>query len=199
MATKRAGGTNRTRSKDEPIEAAYTVNAHTPLKQDEWMPMFLEKYAACGSIVTAAERCGIGRRTVYSAKDSNPQFAADMNRARLEYGELLIGEINRRSVEGTEEVEETLTVGFEGEITAKERRVRRFSDVLLIFQAKAFRRDMYGDQFTVNNVDVRQEIADIAQAENVPPDTVKLEVKRMARAQIERMKAAGTLADKRQG
>lgn len=201
MAARRTDRTNRTRSKDEPIEAAYTVKgtAHTPLKPEEWQPLFLDHYADCGSIVEAAKRTGIGRRTVYDAKENDPQFAAEMNRARLLYGELLIGEINRRAVEGTEEIEETVTVGFDGEVSAKEKRVRKFSDTLLIFQTKAILPAMYGDRLTVNQVNVREEIAEMAEAENVPAGIVELEVRRIARAQLERQKAAGKLTEGRQG
>lgn len=188
---------SRTKEKDEPIEAQYTekkAKPQTPLKPSEWQPLFLAHYATCGSITESADMATIGRTTVYDSLNNDPAFKLAYDQARREYGELLISEINRRSVNGTEEVETTMSVNQEtGAIIARERRVKRFSDTLLIFQAKAFRRDLYGETLTVNTVDVGKEIEAIATAESVPADTVRMEVKRMARAEIERRKAAGEL------
>lgn len=191
--------TNRTQEKGEPIEAEYTEKKRkptTPLAPAEWQARFLAQYAECGSITESADFATVARRTVYDAFNNDPAFKAAYDAARKEYTELLISEINRRAVRGTEEVETTMSVNQEtGAIVARERRVRKYSDTLLIFQAKAYRPELYGDRVTVNTVNVDAEIARMAEAEAVPVDIVRLEVRRMARAEIERQRAAGQLSE----
>lgn len=197
------GSTKSAGTRKGAIEATYREDGrkkNTTLTREEWIPRFCEAYSVCGSITEAATRATVDRSTVYKALDEDAAFKRLYEQARKEYGEFLIAEVNRRAVEGTEEVELTTTVDQQtGMITAREKRVRRYSDTLLIFQSKAYRRDLYGDTITVNTVDVDKEIAALAEAESVPEDVVKLEVKRMVREQLERQRAQGQLPEGRHG
>lgn len=58
------------------------AKAKTPRKpRKEWKARFLERYAKTGNVSQAAKLCGIGRRTIYDARDTDPAFAEAMDDA----------------------------------------------------------------------------------------------------------------------
>ena len=78
---------------------------------------FLAAYAKCGNITQAAEVSNVGRRTHYNWMESDPGYVAAFRDACDEAIDVLEAEARRRALAG--------------------------SDLLLIFQLKALRPDVY--------------------------------------------------------
>lgn len=184
---------------DDAIDAQYTEKgrkSYTPLTTEEWQEKFCYEFARCGSLTKSADRATVERTTVYRSMNNDPSFKARVEQARKEYAELIIATVSERAIDGVEEVEITTTVDQEtGLIMMREKRTIRRSDTLLALQAKSWIPSLYGDRLTVNTVNVDAEIERMAAAEAVPADIVRLEIKRMARAELERQKDAGLLPD----
>jgi 5-methylcytosine-specific restriction endonuclease McrA len=87
------------------------------------------------SVDKAAQAIGISRRTAFNWKRANAEFAVDWEEAYESGSDLIEDEIKRRGVEGWDE-----PVFYKGEECGA---IRKFSDTLLIFQAKARRPEKY--------------------------------------------------------
>lgn len=89
---------------------------------------FLAAYAQTGIITSAAEAAGIVRSTVYEWQEHDETFSLRFHEAEATANDVLRAEILRRAYEGVEEPVYQLAkyVGT----------VRKFSDTLLIFEAK---------------------------------------------------------------
>jgi hypothetical protein len=117
-----------------------TVNA-TPKKARkqarEWRPAFIAALRNSGNIRAAAQAAGVDRHTVYRARETSPDFAAEWDSALEDAIDVL-------------------------EATARQR-AQASSDTLLIFLLKAHRPDKYRET-TVNklegNVTIRIEYDD---------------------------------------
>lgn len=53
-----------------------------PERLANWKPLFIHVLATTGSVSTAAEQSGVGRRTAYEHRDVDPAFARDWDLAR---------------------------------------------------------------------------------------------------------------------
>lgn len=90
---------------------------------------FLGEYARRGNISDGCKKARVDRSTFYYWTEHDEQFSLLYNQAREAYNDALRAEIHRRAVVG---VIEPIYQG--GKLAGN---VRKFSDVLLIFQAKA--------------------------------------------------------------
>ena len=103
--------------------------------------MFLEALSSGFSVTHAANAAGVLRQRVYELRDADERFAAEWAAAFEAGTDVLRDEVRRRAVDGVEE-----PVFQRGELVGH---VRKFSDVLLIFELK--RRDpSYRDTVTVD-------------------------------------------------
>jgi len=97
---------------------------------------FLDYLAETGNVSRAAKASNLPRRTLYSYRATDPDFAAAWDEA-LEIGlDALEDEAMRRAREGVEEPV------FQGGLCCGH--VRRYSDLLLIFLLKSRRPHRYG-------------------------------------------------------
>jgi len=99
---------------------------------------FLAALAAQGFASRAAQTVGVSRSWVFELKKNDPEFGAAWKAAQDEYAELLEAEADRRAYKGVDE-----PVFYQGEECGK---IRKFSDVLLMFRLKALRPEMYADR-----------------------------------------------------
>lgn len=116
-----------------------------------------EWLAALRSNVTVAAACrtvGIGRRTVYSAREVDEEFARAWDDIVAESTDEMEREAYRRAVEGVEE-----PVYQRGELVGQ---VRRYSDQLLMFLLKARRPEVYRENQRV----------ELAGPEGGPPEVI---------------------------
>ncbi len=118
---------------------------------------FLAAFAETGIITTSAEEAGIDRTTVYEWQEHDERFSLRFNEARERSNDYLRAEIYRRAVEGVEEplvsnghlvyeYEPLLNDAGEPLLDDKGKpimkrsaqiKLRKYSDTLLIFHAKA--------------------------------------------------------------
>lgn len=106
---------------------------------------FLEEFVANGGVVTgAAKAVGTTSRTIYNWLKADPEFKDAFEDARQAANDTLRREIHRRAVEGWEEpvYQGGNLVGY----------TRKYSDTLLIFQAKA-RMPEYRDRMDITSND----------------------------------------------
>lgn len=107
---------------------------------------FCDAYAKLGTITHAAEAVGIAASTHYGwleqEKDGKREGYAEMfAQAEKRYCDRIEREIDRRAIEGWDE-----PVHYQGERVDL---VRKYSDTLLIFRAKAQMPQKYRDQSSV--------------------------------------------------
>jgi hypothetical protein len=124
-------------------------------KPRSWQEKFLEALAKLGVVSYAAKAAGVGRRTAYDLRESDPDFAARWDEAAEESIEVLEHEVFRRGVTGV-----LRPVFYRGKRVGS---VRDFSDQLLMFTLRARRPEKYRDNHRV----------EMTGAANAPP--VKVE------------------------
>ncbi len=107
-------------------------------RRADWTGPFLAALASCPNVTAAARAAGITRKAAYDRRKADEDFAAAWQDALDQSTDALVGEMYRRAVEGTEE-----PVFYMGGECG---RIRRYSDRLAMFLAKAFRRDQFGDK-----------------------------------------------------
>lgn len=109
------------------------------------------------SISAAALDAGIGRRTAFEWRLSEPDFAAAWDEAVEEGTDRLEDEAHRRARDGTSK-----PVFHQGQQCGT---VQEFSDTLMIFMLKARRRSKFGDKQEIGGIDGGAiEIADVSSA-----------------------------------
>ncbi len=128
---------------------------------------FLQAYAICGCISTAARAAKIDRRRHYEWM-GDWEYAEAFEQAHLEACEALEAEARRRAVEGWQEPvvhqgqftyepkinrDGTVRMNRRGETVCSDTplTVRKFSDTLLIFLMKGAMPDKYRDQVKVEH------------------------------------------------
>jgi len=105
----------------------------TPKKRQskkESQRLFLEAFAEQGNVLVAARLAGVHRTTVYKWQEHDEAFSVAFNLAKEDVRDVLRAEIYRRGVKGWKE-----NVYQSGVLVGK---VRKYSDTLLIFHAKAW-------------------------------------------------------------
>src|SRR4051812_1289816 len=68
-----------------------------------WKAKFLQRLAECGNVKLAADASGVGRRTVYTHRESDKDFAAKWDEAMEDAADVLEAEARRRAVAGCDE------------------------------------------------------------------------------------------------
>lgn len=101
----------------------------TPEEHAKAQAVFLSEYAAHGNVAAGCRKAGIHRSTVYRWQEEDDAFSVQMGLAKADYCDKLRQEIDRRATMGVLE-----PVASAGKVVAH---VRKYSDTLLIFQAKA--------------------------------------------------------------
>lgn len=110
----------RVRVSTEPL----TPDEHTKAQET-----FLAEYATHGNVTAACKKAGIHRATFYRWQEHDETFSMRHQQAKDVYCDKLRQEIDRRATQGWLE-----PVVSAGKLVT---RVRKYSDTLLIFQAKA--------------------------------------------------------------
>ncbi len=114
----------------------------TPKKRKSKKELFLDSFSECANVMLAARAAGVHRSTIYLWLEHDQDFSIAFNLAKDNARDVLRAEIKRRGVDGWDE--EVYQLGhFAGT-------VRKYSDTLLIFQAKALMPDEYRDRQTVD-------------------------------------------------
>lgn len=91
--------------------------------------LFLESFALNANVMLSARAAGVSRQAVYQWLEKDEDFAFAFNQAKEEAKDTIRAEIYRRGIEGWDEDVYQLAK-FAGT-------VRKYSDTLLIFHAKA--------------------------------------------------------------
>jgi hypothetical protein len=118
---------------------------------------FLARYAELGNIRAAAEAAAVPRRNHYEWLKADAEYAERFKDAQEDAIDVLEAEARRRAVVGTEEpvFQQGREVG----------RVRKFSDVLLIFLLKGLKPDTYRERSSVSAEITRPPVAQLSDAE----------------------------------
>jgi len=119
----------------------------TTTKKEKKAPKFLKELRENGGFIgKACEAVGVSKQSVYVWRESDPEFAANWERAVDLATEDLEKEARRRAYQGVEE-----PVFYQGEVCGH---VRKFSDTLLMFTIKA-RKPEYRDtvKLTITDAD----------------------------------------------
>lgn len=112
-------------------------------QKKDWKPQFLTALESTGMVMEACKAVGVGRSTVYEARQRDEDFAcawADVDEALVERMER---EAHRRAVHGVHR-----DVFYKGDVVGEE---RHYSDTLLIFLLKAKRPEVYRDNVKVEH------------------------------------------------
>ena len=115
---------------------------------------FLAAYCVCGTITRAADFAGICAVTHRNWLLNNPDYAKAFERAKQIFADRLECEILERALHGWEEpvIHHGKLCTYIDNATGKERplTVRKKSDRLLMFAAKALLPEKYRDRFDIN-------------------------------------------------
>ena len=115
----------------------------------DWAGPFLHALRGSSNIRAACEASGVGRRTVYDRRDSDPEFARAMAEALEDATDLLEGEARRRAYEGVERP--VYGSGGAGAGTVEVGTVREYSDSLMMFLLKAHRPEKFRERYEVRH------------------------------------------------
>lgn len=134
---------------------------------------FLAQYAKVGNVAVACEKARIHRSTIHRWAEHDDEFAMRYEQAKNDYCDSLRNEISRRGRDGWIE-----PVYQEGRKVGS---VRKYSDTLLIFQAKAHMPE-YREKVQL------EQSGKVTVQHDIPEDT---EAAALARALIRRLTASG--------
>lgn len=125
---------------------------------------FLSALAKGLSVKAAVEAAGVGRRTPYSLRERDPEFARAWESAFEAGTDAYEDEARRRALEGVPE-----PITFKGEVTGT---VQRYSDRLLELVLKARRPEKYRErhEHIVSSAPLSQEQLAAARAQGMDPD-----------------------------
>lgn len=101
---------------------------------------FLAAFASLGSIRAACRVTGVGRTSVYTWRDEDPEFSKRFGRARDEYADLVDDEMHERGIVGWDEPWVGRTGQFEDGVVTF---VRKKSDPVLLKLAAGVRPEKY--------------------------------------------------------
>ena len=118
-------------------------HAHSTYTTAKRKKLFLTNFAKLGNITYAAKAAGIERTTHYLWLEKDAEYVERFNTAKEAAADLLEAEVLRRGVKGVLE-----PVFYKGEICG---RVRKYSDVLLIFLTKATRPEKFRDKVEISD------------------------------------------------
>jgi len=107
----------------------------------EAIDVFCDALGVTGNVSRACQTIGITRATAYNWRDADPEFAQRWDDAVEAGTDTIVEEIGRRAVEGWTE-----PVFYKGDICGE---IRKYSNTLAMFLAKAHRPEKYRDQSNV--------------------------------------------------
>jgi hypothetical protein len=114
-----------------------------PKKRRDWKPAWLAAFEELGTVTAACAAVGIGRRTVYDARQADEGFALAWHDLEEATTERMEAEAYRRAVRGV-----TRDVRHQGVVVGEE---QHYSDTLLIFMLKARKPEMYRENVKVEH------------------------------------------------
>lgn len=123
------------------MQPAQLYTARAMAKKDTDKQIFLDAFAACGVITTAARAANTTRPTVANWRKNDPDFAAAFLEAEEEAADYLEQEATRRAVEGV--TRQKMLGSGENALLVEE---TTYSDPLLMFLLKARRPDRFADR-----------------------------------------------------
>jgi hypothetical protein len=138
---------------DVPSPSALSTPARR--RRPDWVPRFLEVYAATGNVRLAAGAAGVSRDTPYKRAQTSPTFAAAWLRAREDAVDMLEAEARRRAL--------------------------ATSDQLLMFLLRADRPERYRERVDVR-LDLRREAQRIGEQIGLDAGAVIAEAERLLAA-----------------
>jgi hypothetical protein len=167
---------------------------NTSQTPDEWVPKFLESYATCGNMTTAATAAGVAVMTVYKLRERDPDFLTAIEMLRACFVDILEEEAFRRAVVGTHE-KETTTVS--GAVVINGKKVdtddmqqitqtvkdkgRRYSDRLLMEMLRAYAPDKYRPALALHHMPADDLIATVAREQGLSEEVVRRHVERIGK------------------
>jgi hypothetical protein len=114
-------------------------------RTQKWKRTFIKVLGETGNVSVAIEAARVARPTAYEHKQNDQVFAAEWADALERAADVLEGEARRRAFEGVEEpVFGSLGQGRGG---GEIGRVRKYSDVLLMFLLKGLRPQKFRDYY----------------------------------------------------
>lgn len=106
---------------------------------------FFDALARGFKVEEAAKHAGYSKRVVYLYRKQHPDFDESWKEAKETYLEIMEAEADRRAMEGVEE-----PVFYQGKECG---RIRKYSDVLLMFRLKSEAPDKYRERREVTGKD----------------------------------------------
>lgn len=123
------------------MRPAQHYTARAMAKKDTDKQLFLDAFAACGVIATAAREAGTTRTTVVNWRKSDPEFDEAYREAEEEAADHLEQEATRRAVEGV--TRQKMLGSGDNALLVEE---TTYSDPLLMFLLKARRPDRFAER-----------------------------------------------------
>lgn len=108
-----------------------------------WIKIFLKQLSKVPNVGMACKVAGIDRGTAYNLRSRDNEFRKQWEKAINQAVDILEKEMWRRAVIGTKE-----PVYFKGKECGK---IKKYSDTLAIFMAKAYRPKKYRERYEVNH------------------------------------------------
>lgn len=159
----------------------------TRQKPEEWGPKFLELYAMCGNITTAATGAGVAVWSVYMLKYRDPEFALCIELLRECFVGVLEEEVFRRGISGVTQDERKVVKALQDgkSVVVSEtvtEKARRYSDRLLIAMVQAYAPERYKPTTYAIIPNTDGLIAQLAEEEGIPENVIRMEAERIALA-----------------
>ncbi|HXH11169.1 MAG TPA: terminase [Alphaproteobacteria bacterium] len=123
--------------------------------------VFLAHLRQTANVTEAAQMINMARRSLYDARERDPEFAKQWDDAVEEATDALEREARRRAVEGWDE-----PVFYKGQLQGY---IRRYSDRMLELLLRAHRPDKFSERVNLHLV-VKREIARIEQDVSLTED-----------------------------
>lgn len=108
-----------------------------------WIKIFLKQLAKVPNVGMACKVAGIDRGTAYNLRSRDVEFRKQWKKALNQSIDILEKEMWRRAVIGTKE-----PVYFQGKECGE---IKKYSDTLAIFMAKAYRPRKYRERYEINH------------------------------------------------
>lgn len=115
----------------------------TPKARRDWKPAWLTAFEQHGTVSAACSEVGVGRTTVYEARQQDEAFALAWHDLEEATTERMEREALRRGVEGVKS-----DIFYRDQVIGEE---TKYSDTLLIFMLKARKPDVYRENVRVEH------------------------------------------------
>jgi hypothetical protein len=189
-------------AKVEALQIARLGNAQKPrvtVPPEVWAPKFLESYATCGNMTTAATAAGVSRFTVLRLRDRDPDFLSAIEMLRACFVEVLEEEAFRRAVVGVKKAETTTITSA---VIVAEKKVdtnelqqitqtvkdkgRHYSDRLLIEMLRAYAPEKYRPALALHHMPADDMISLMSREYGLSEELVRKHVERIGQVMREK-------------